>query len=534
MTSPELPECSVLDEHPAGPTLPAAKVEQDLSSVSKAAISMGARLASLVASSSSSPDATQILAQQQDETSALISKLQHQIVGRKETPEEGALLEQLQKLAQLQEQTRSQLVTAQSELKTVAAPLPALATPPTPVTSAASPAGSNAARVLENLTALGLLSPPSSAAASTTQPPMSSMNGPSFPAHRRFSQFPAPTAATALAMSRGLLGPVPGMPPRPRLPFGIERLRHLQQQRNMQLRLQQQMILQQQHRLQQARRSPKTAPTPAARSSPKPRPKTFSLASLSTRDADVVASLYEKQLQCNACGFRFSDQDKLASHLDWHFRMNRRERERHKKAISRMWFYSLEEWLNTSEGNEVQEQPAAPFFEPDENEADSETDMDEDSLYCVPANEEQTACLVCGEAFEQFWDSEVEDWMYKGTLLIDDKIYHKRCYDDMLEQENQTQVNVDVASSPSEDFNGSSTIEVDQSKSTVDETQCSAQQTQDDVRSNAAGDRNNKAAVPSSAAAVVKSEDYTSIKRSAEVESDARVVKKIKTEVLNE
>ena len=81
--------------------------------------------------------------------------------------------------------------------------------------------------------------------------------------------------------------------------------------------------------------------------------------------------------------------------------------------------------------------------------------MDEDSLYCVPANEEQTACLVCGnrsrsyvvssalgEAFEQFWDSEVEDWMYKGTLLIDDKIYHKRCYDDMLEQENQTQVNV--------------------------------------------------------------------------------------------
>ena len=82
----------------------------------------------------------------------------------------------------------------------------------------------------------------------------------------------------------------------------------------------------------------------------------------------------------------------------------------------------------------------------------------------------------------------------------------------------------DVASSPSEDFNGSSTIEVDQSKSTVDETQCSAQQTQDEVRSNAAEDRNNKAAVPSSAAAVVKSEDYTSIKRFAEVESDARVI----------
>ena len=33
------------------------------------------------------------------------------------------------------------------------------------------------------------------------------------------------TPPAALAMSRGLLGPVPGMPPRPRLPFGIERLR---------------------------------------------------------------------------------------------------------------------------------------------------------------------------------------------------------------------------------------------------------------------------------------------------------------------
>ncbi len=46
----------------------------------------------------------------------------------------------------------------------------------------------------------------------------------------------------------------------------------------------------------------------------------------------------------------------------------------------------------------------------------------------VPADESQTNCLICGERFDQFFDSEVEEWMYKDAISVDGKIYHSLCY----------------------------------------------------------------------------------------------------------
>jgi hypothetical protein len=47
-------------------------------------------------------------------------------------------------------------------------------------------------------------------------------------------------------------------------------------------------------------------------------------------------------IQCHSCGFRFSDTEdgrlRNTIHLDWHFRRNRKMKERAKKAPFRSWF----------------------------------------------------------------------------------------------------------------------------------------------------------------------------------------------------
>ncbi|CAG8693404.1 7360_t:CDS:2 [Acaulospora morrowiae] len=61
----------------------------------------------------------------------------------------------------------------------------------------------------------------------------------------------------------------------------------------------------------------------------------------------AIAILYDAfPLQCKQCGFRYARNDdgkaKMDSHLDWHFRQNRRMKEKAKKTQSRSWFVSEE------------------------------------------------------------------------------------------------------------------------------------------------------------------------------------------------
>jgi hypothetical protein len=59
-------------------------------------------------------------------------------------------------------------------------------------------------------------------------------------------------------------------------------------------------------------------------------------------------------LQCKNCGLRYcSSGDDVASsysqHLDWHFRMRRREKENARKAQSRKWYFHKDEWIISEE-----------------------------------------------------------------------------------------------------------------------------------------------------------------------------------------
>lgn len=56
----------------------------------------------------------------------------------------------------------------------------------------------------------------------------------------------------------------------------------------------------------------------------------------------MVTKLYTG-IQCYSCGMRFtaSQTDVYADHLDWHYRLNRSEKDISKKVTHRRWYYSL-------------------------------------------------------------------------------------------------------------------------------------------------------------------------------------------------
>jgi hypothetical protein len=55
----------------------------------------------------------------------------------------------------------------------------------------------------------------------------------------------------------------------------------------------------------------------------------FPILNVVRHNPQIVSSLYDNYLdQCTQCGWRFKDQEKLSKHLDWHFRQNKREKEK--------------------------------------------------------------------------------------------------------------------------------------------------------------------------------------------------------------
>ncbi|CAG8669655.1 6757_t:CDS:10 [Rhizophagus irregularis] len=182
----------------------------------------------------------------------------------------------------------------------------------------------------------------------------------------------------------------------------------------------------------------------------------------------VVAVIYDAlPRQCKQCGFRYSGDDegkaKMDAHLDWHFRQNRRMKEKSKKAQSRSWFVSDEDWIHSRE-SDTKNSATPAFFDFDSgttknitggNNTNIQTnrrdELFNESTVIVPLDPEKASkpCPICQEKFQCFWNDTDEEWLFRNAVEVDGVIYHATCHADALKnQENAKLAEIENTSSP--------------------------------------------------------------------------------------
>nr|XP_023027316.1 uncharacterized protein LOC111515311 [Leptinotarsa decemlineata] len=159
---------------------------------------------------------------------------------------------------------------------------------------------------------------------------------------------------------------------------------------------------------------------------------------LKVRQNVLYSTLYSG-MQCSSCGMRFSPEASMqySQHLDWHFRKNRRGKRNNRVANSRRWYYSLSDWKNYEELEDLKEREKN-YFDQQQQQADNVgVEAEEYAVNpSVSADPESTdeCCDVCRDKFDYFFNEEKEEWHLENAIRIEDKTYHPLCYEDNQQQ----------------------------------------------------------------------------------------------------
>ncbi|CAL8363488.1 unnamed protein product [Lota lota] len=161
----------------------------------------------------------------------------------------------------------------------------------------------------------------------------------------------------------------------------------------------------------------------------------FHIDTMKLRYESVVTKLYTG-IQCYSCGMRFtaSQTDVYADHLDWHYRLNRSEKDVSRKVTHRRWYYTLTDWIEFEEIADLEERAKSLFFEKVNEEVVQKTQeaAKEQVFRSVRATADVVgeSCEICQEAFEMYWEEEEEEWHLRDALRVEGKTYHPSCFED--------------------------------------------------------------------------------------------------------
>ncbi|KAJ4891764.1 ENTH/VHS family protein [Raphanus sativus] len=121
----------------------------------------------------------------------------------------------------------------------------------------------------------------------------------------------------------------------------------------------------------------------------------------------VISSLFDDLPHlCTSCGVRLKQKEELDRHME----------ELHEKkklelngtnTKCRVWFAKADDWIAKS--GEV---------EPEYEEVLSEAESAAEDGPAVAADENQYACILCGEMFEDYFSQEMDQWMFKGVSYL--------------------------------------------------------------------------------------------------------------------
>ncbi|XP_049359229.1 polyadenylation and cleavage factor homolog 4 [Solanum verrucosum] len=134
--------------------------------------------------------------------------------------------------------------------------------------------------------------------------------------------------------------------------------------------------------------------------------------------------------QCGICGFGLKLQEKLDRHLEWH---SLRNPDVKLLNNSRKWYLNSGEWIAAFGGLPCGDKSKVP--------GSSETSGCTETM--VPADECQCVCVLCGEFFEDFYNEESDEWMFKDAVYMSipsesdcqGPIVHKNCISESSCQE---------------------------------------------------------------------------------------------------
>ncbi|CAI2174775.1 6250_t:CDS:2 [Funneliformis geosporum] len=184
----------------------------------------------------------------------------------------------------------------------------------------------------------------------------------------------------------------------------------------------------------------------------------------------AIAVIYDAlPRQCKQCGFRYAGDEegkaKMDAHLDWHFRQNRRMKEKSKKAQSRSWFVNDEDWIHSRE-SDTKNTTTPAFFDFDNSgtiknvtgsgsvniQTFRREELINESTVIVPLDPEKAGkpCPICQEKLQSFWNDTDEEWLFRNAVEVDGIIYHATCHADALKHQGHAKLseNESVSSPP--------------------------------------------------------------------------------------